>query len=69
MNVNKIKARYGKTLHNLYPSIKLANRVYLFDNSGKSLELIAEIFDGVLQLKVGNLPGWFVEYVLSHYEV
>jgi len=69
VDVNKIKARYGKTLHNLYPSIKLSNRVYLFDNSGKSLELIAEIFDGGLQLKVGNFPDWFVEYVLPHYEV
>ena len=69
VDVNKIKSRYGKTLRNLYPSIKLANRVYLFDNSGKTLELIAEIFDGGLQLKAGSLPDWFVEYVLSHYEV
>jgi len=68
VNVKKIKSRYGKTLRNLYPSIMLANRVYLFGNSGKTLELIAEIFDDALQLKVGNLPDWFIEFVLLYYQ-
>src|SRR5665647_419725 len=68
VNANKIRSRYGKTLKNLYDAIKVANRVYLFDNSGQTLELIAEIFDGALQLKVDNLPQWFINYVLPHYQ-
>ena len=67
VDVNKIKSRYAKTLLNLYPTIQLASRVYLFDNSGKTLELIAEISEGVLQLKVNILPVWFIEFVLPHY--
>jgi len=69
VNKNKISARYERTLENLYDAVKLSNRVYLFDNSGKTLELIAEIFDGALQLKVDDLPKWFVKYVLPHYRV
>lgn len=69
VNKNKISSRYEKTLENLYDAVKLSNRVYLFDNSGKNMELIAEIFEGALQLKVNDLPKWFVEYVLPHYEV
>lgn len=68
VNINKIRSRYEKTLKNLYTAIKLSDRVYLFDNSGKTLELIAEIFEGALQLKVDGLPKWFVDYVLPHYE-
>jgi len=63
----KIKSRYISTLTNLFPAIKLTNRAFLFDNSGKTLELIAEVFEGVLQLKVNNPPQWFIEYVLTHY--
>ena len=68
VNNNKIRSRYGKTLKNLYTAITLSNRAYLFDNSGRTLELIAEIFDDALQLKVDDLPKWFVEYVLPYYE-
>lgn len=68
VNVNKIRSRYGKTLKNLYQAIEISDKVYLFDNSGKRMELIAEIFDGTLHLKVGTPPAWFVEYVLKHYQ-
>lgn len=68
VNIDKIKARYENTLKNLFPAISLVNRAYLFDNSGKSLELIAEIFEGTIQLKVNNPPQWFIEYVLPYYQ-
>ena len=67
VNENKIRTRYQKTLENLYPVIKLVNRAYLFDNSGETMELIGEIFEGSLQLKVDSPPQWFIEYVLPYY--
>src|SRR6185312_12745316 len=67
VNENKIRSRYQKALANLFPVIKLAKRVYLFDNSGKTMELIEEIFEGSLQLKVDTPPHWFIENVLPYY--
>ncbi len=64
----KIRSRYPDTLKNLYSAIKLSDRVYLFDNSGKRLELIAEISEGSLQLKVNNPPQWFMKFVLPYYQ-
>lgn len=68
VSLKKIKSRFPDTLKNLYPAIKATDRAYLFDNSGKSLELIAEVFQGALELKVSTLPDWFIDYVLPHYE-
>lgn len=68
VDVEKIRSRYEKTLKNLFPAITLSNRAYLFDNSGKRLELIAEIFEGALQLKASNPPEWFKKFVLPHYQ-
>lgn len=68
VNADKIKKRYDQTLENLGAAISLARRVYLFDNSGKKLELIAEIFEGVLQLRSSQFPQWFVNYVLPHFK-
>ena len=56
-----------KTLGNLYPALQIANRAYLFDNSGDRLVLIAELSEGELELKVSSLPDWFYEYVLPNY--
>ncbi len=64
----KIRSRYPGTLSNLYPAIRYSNRAFLFDNSGKKYVMIAEVFEGALQLKVNNLPQWFIEYVLPHYQ-
>ena len=66
--IYKIKSRYTSTLKNLFPAIKLVNRAYLFDNSGRELILIAEVFEGALQLKVNNPPHWFMDFVLPHYQ-
>lgn len=64
----KIRSRYPGTLSNLYPAIRYSNRAFLFDNSGKKFVLIAEVFEGTLQLKVNSPPQWFIEFVLPHYQ-
>ena len=69
VDVDRIRSRYINTLNNLYPAIKVAQRSYLFDNSGKELKLIAEGFEGKLQLKVNTPPQWFIDYVLPHYQL
>jgi predicted ABC-type ATPase len=68
VHVDKIRSRYENTLKNLFPAIKLSNRAYLFDNSGKKLELFAEVSEGALQLKVNNPPQWFIKFVLPYYQ-
>jgi predicted ABC-type ATPase len=60
-------SRYSATLSNLFAAIQQADRAYLFDNSGKRLNLIAEVFNGGLQIKQSNLPQWFMDYVVVHY--
>ena len=68
--VEKVISRYAKTLENLYPAILASNKSYLFDNSGKLLQLIAEIQeDSTLKLHFGlkKLPFWFNKYVLNNY--
>lgn len=64
----KIISRYPGTLKNLYLAIRHANRAFLFDNSGKQQVLIAEISEGVLQIKADIIPNWFLKYVLPHYK-
>jgi len=63
----KIRSRYKNTLENLYPAIQLSDRVYLFDNSGKEQILIAEVFEGILQVSTNKLPQWFLDYVMPNY--
>lgn len=67
VNLKKIISRYKQTLENLPYAIKYSSRVYLFDNSGKEIKLIAEIFEGNMQLKYFNPPNWFLYYVLPDF--
>lgn len=67
VDIDKIKSRYQNTLNNLYPAMKVAYRAYLFDNSDIKFQLIAEVFDGAMQLKVNNPPQWFIKSVLPHF--
>lgn len=67
VEAQKIRARYPDTLKNLYPAIKTVDRAYLFDNSGKEQKLIAEVFEGILQLKVSSVPKWFMDYVIPNF--
>lgn len=62
-----VRNRYYKSLKQLKSAIKLSNRCYVWDNSGKASILIAEIMDGV-DVKIFNtakVPNWFVKYVVE----
>lgn len=63
---HKIINRYPKTLENLLPAIKVADKSFLFDNSNE-MELIAEVQNENLTLlkELENLPNWFIEYVIN----
>ena len=63
----KIIDRYYRTLENLHLLIPICYRAYFFDNSGKQQKLIAESFNGKLELKMDSLPNWFITYVLPYY--
>lgn len=62
----KIESRYIRSLDLLLDAIKLTDRAYIFDNTGKSHELIAEITNGnSLELKTALLPTWFMNSVIN----
>jgi predicted ABC-type ATPase len=61
-----IRNRYTKSLNLLYEAIKLSDRAYLFDNSGKESLYVAEITNGVdveLHCSTEIVPNWFINYV------
>lgn len=64
----KIEDRYYRTLELLHEVLPFCYRAYLFDNSGKSMKLIAEQYDGELQIKIEPQPSWFQKYVLPYYK-
>ncbi len=60
----KIRSRYDRSLSNLAAGIKIAYRTYLFDNSGRSASLFAEVTPKKqLTLHKEAIPQWFVKYV------
>ena len=62
----KIESRYIRSLGLLFDAIKLTDRAYLFDNTGKSHELIAEVTDGkLLEVNADWLPKWFMDAVFN----
>ena len=62
---DKIKSRYYRSLENLLNAVKLADRAYIFDNSGAESKLIAEINDGEIEIKSSSIPAWFGKYILD----
>lgn len=62
----KIISRYTRTLENLLPSIKIAHKSYLFDNSD-TMKLIAETNNGNMTIMVNRkyLPNWFINFVVN----
>jgi len=63
----KIENRYYRTLEILHQILPLCYRAYLFDNSGKNIELLAEAHNNIMELKTNQLPNWFKKYVLPYY--
>jgi predicted ABC-type ATPase len=69
VDANKIQKRYFKTLENLSEAIKIVDRAFLFDNSGKKMDLLAEVYQGqAFKFHTTNLPLWFEEYVYNKFE-
>ena len=63
----KVLERYARTLELLTSLLPYCYRAYLFDNSGKKNQLIAELYKGDLEIKTSNPPQWFMDYVLPHF--
>ena len=63
-----IKNRYFKSLQNLKEAVKQTDRTYIFDNSGTSAHLIAEVYQGteVILNKAVQLPNWVHESLFKH---
>jgi predicted ABC-type ATPase len=63
---DKIASRYIRSLDLLLDAIKSSDRAYLFDNSGQSHELVAEVTGGnIINLKKKLMPGWFIDSVIN----
>ncbi|OAB29427.1 hypothetical protein FBFR_03890 [Flavobacterium fryxellicola] len=62
VDADKIRKRYFKTLENTADVIKTVDRAFLFDNSGKKMNLLAEVYQGkAFKFYTENLPFWFEE--------
>jgi predicted ABC-type ATPase len=63
--IDKIVSRYGKSLANLAPAIRVADRVYIYDNSADGVDalLCARTIDGELRKVYGPLPDWVAEVI------
>ena len=66
---DKIRARYNRALENLFETLKLCDRAYLFDNSDEKWVLLAELDGDRLELKQDVIPNWLHTYVLSKISV
>ncbi|MBO5835613.1 MAG: hypothetical protein J6R12_06195 [Bacteroidales bacterium] len=65
----KIERRYIKSLENLYDTVKLCDRAYLFDNSGETWVYLAEFDQDTLVLHESNVPAWLNDNLLSKMQV
>lgn len=69
VDVDRIRKRYFKTLENLAEVIKTVDRAFLFDNSGKKMDLLAEVYQGkAFKFHTQNLPFWFEKYVYNKFD-
>ena len=70
VDISKIEKRHFKTLENLSDAIKIVDRAFLFDNSGKKMDLLAEVYKGqAIKFHTSVLPLWFEEYVYNKFEL
>jgi len=63
--IEKIVARYARSMANLSAAIRFADRVYVFDNSveGAEARLCARTHEGALRKVYGPLPHWIGDAV------
>jgi predicted ABC-type ATPase len=64
--IEKIVTRHVRAIANLRPSIALADRAYIYDNSigGVAARLCARTHDGLLRKIYGPLPEWAADALL-----
>ncbi|MDP9525805.1 zeta toxin family protein [Pseudomonas protegens] len=66
----KVRERYIKSLNLLPEAVATSNRAYLFDNSGDSAVLLAEITDGTqLEYRTEEVPQWLFEYYVDKVDI
>lgn len=65
--IEKIVSRYIRSLANLAPMIRLADRVYVYDNSadGEDARLCARTESGLLRKVYGLLPQWVDDCLMA----
>lgn len=65
--IEKIVSRYGRSMANLSPAIRLADCTYVYDNSVDEVEarLCLRTQDGQLRKVYGELPGWVADAALT----
>ena len=57
-----VRDRYVKSLSLLPDAVSVSNRAFIFDNSGESAVLLAEITNGTqLEYRTEDIPDWFFE--------
>jgi len=63
--LEKIVSRYSKSIGNLSVAIRLAHRVYVYDNSidGIEAKLLARTSEGALRKVYGPLPQWIADAI------
>ena len=64
---DKVHSRYKRSLEILFDAMMLSDRAFLFDNSGKKYDLVAE-YDGsneTLQILGKTWPLWLQQYVVD----
>jgi len=63
--IDKIVSRYRKSLANLAPALRIADRVYIYDNSVEDVDarLCARSIDGEVRKIYGPLPEWIAEVI------
>lgn len=62
---DKVVKRWRKSIENLRLALRLADRAFVFDNSGSEYYLLAEKKDGKLAIELNSIPEWFHDIVLS----
>nr|WP_321518118.1 zeta toxin family protein [uncultured Bacteroides sp.] len=62
---DKISSRYHKSLNNLFTAMLISDRAYIFDNSYKEPNFIAEKKDNFIENKKDFVPEWYQKYVIE----
>ncbi len=65
--IDKILSRYTRSIANLTAAIRLADRVYIYDNSIEDVQarLVARTSSGTLRKVYVDLPKWVLQTVDS----